>query len=99
MADGYARASGRPGIALVTTGPGATNTLTPLVEAFASSVPVMVLMSDIAAPLIGRDLGALHEVPNQIDCFRPLTRLAELVTEGRDIPTAIAGAFDLLRSG
>jgi acetolactate synthase-1/2/3 large subunit len=99
MADGYARASGRPGIVLVTTGPGATNALTPLVEAYASSVPVVVVMSDVAASLVGRDLGVLHEVPNQIDCFRPVTRMAELVTRGRDIPGAIAGAFDLLRSG
>ena len=58
MADGYARASGHVGVVLVTTGPGATNTLTPLVESYASSVPVMVLTSDIAAPLVGRDLGA-----------------------------------------
>jgi acetolactate synthase-1/2/3 large subunit len=99
MADGYARASGRPGIVLVTTGPGATNALTPLVEAYASSIPVVVIMSDIASPLVGKDLGALHEVPNQIDCFRPVCRFAEAVTELRDIPAAIAGGFDLLRSG
>jgi acetolactate synthase-1/2/3 large subunit len=99
MADGYARASGRPGVVLVTTGPGATNALTPLVESHASSVPVVLVMSDIASPLVGRDLGALHEVPNQIECFRPVCRLAEAVVEARDIPTSIAGAFDLLRSG
>ena len=99
MADGYARASGRPGVAVVTTGPGATNTLTPLVESYASSIPVMVVMSDIAGALIGRDLGVLHEVPTQIDLFRPVTRMATLVTEARDIPTTIAGAFDLLRTG
>src|SRR5467141_4473116 len=47
MADGYARASGRPGVVLVTTGPGATNTLTPLAEAYAGSSPVVILMSDV----------------------------------------------------
>src|ERR671924_702725 len=52
MADGYARASGLPGVVLVTTGPGATNALTPLVESYASSIPVVLIMSDIAAPLI-----------------------------------------------
>src|SRR6266542_1214192 len=97
MAEGYARASGQPGVVLVTTGPGATNALTPLVEAYASSTPVVVIMSDVAAALVGRDLGALHEVSNQIDCFRPVCRLAEVVSEARDIPTTIAGAFDLLR--
>src|SRR5438132_14417859 len=49
MADGYARASGRPGVVAVTTGPGATNTLTPLAEAYAGSIPVLVVMSDIPA--------------------------------------------------
>jgi acetolactate synthase-1/2/3 large subunit len=99
MADGYARSTGRPGVVVVTTGPGATNTLTPLAEAYAGSIPVVAIMSDIASNLVGRDLGALHEVPNQIDCFRPVCRLAESLATGRDIPTTIAGAFELLRTG
>jgi thiamine pyrophosphate-dependent acetolactate synthase large subunit-like protein len=99
MADGYARASGDPGVVVVTTGPGATNTLTALAESYSGSMPVVCIMSDIASDLIGRDLGALHEVPNQIDCFRSVTRWAESVPDGRSIPTAIAGAFDLLRTG
>ena len=81
MADGYARASGRPGVIVATTGPGATNVLTPLVESYAGSQPVLALVSDIPAALIGRDLGALHEVPNQIDCFRPMTRWAETMEQ------------------
>jgi len=99
MADGYARASGRPGVVLVTTGPGATNTLTPLVESYAGSQPVLVVMSDIPSPLVGRDLGALHEVPNQIDCFRPVCRWADVVRDARDIPGAVQGAFHLFRTG
>jgi acetolactate synthase-1/2/3 large subunit len=99
MADGYARASGRPGVVLVTTGPGATNTLTPLVESYAGSQPVLVVMSDIAAPLVGRNLGALHEVPNQIGCFRPVCRWADVVRDARDIPAAVQGAFHLFRTG
>jgi thiamine pyrophosphate-dependent acetolactate synthase large subunit-like protein len=98
MADGYARASGRPGVVVVTTGPGATNVLTPLVEAFASSQPILVLMSDIPAALIGKGLGALHEVPNQIDCFKPVSRWAETISEGRDIPAAVEHAFHLFRT-
>src|ERR671923_2188382 len=99
MADGYARASGEPGVVIVTSGPAATNTITPLSESYAGSVPVVVVMSDIASALVGRDLGALHEVPNQIECFRPVTRWAEALGEARAIPGAIAGAFDLLRTG
>jgi thiamine pyrophosphate-dependent acetolactate synthase large subunit-like protein len=99
MADGYARASGAPGVVVVTTGPGATNALTPLVESYAGSMPVVVVMSDVASPLVGRDIGALHEVPNQIECFRPVTRWAEAVTEAVAVPATVHGAFDLLRTG
>src|SRR5438876_3401953 len=99
MADGYARSSGRPGVVVATTGPGATNTLTPLVESYAGSQPVLVLMSDIPSALVGRDLGALHEVPNQIECFRPVCRWAEAITDGADIVGHIQGAFDLFSSG
>ncbi len=99
MADGYARASGRPGVVVVTTGPGATNVLTPLVESFAGSQPILVLMSDIPAALIGKGLGALHEVPNQIDCFKPVCRWAETIYEGRDIAAAVEHAFHLFRTG
>src|SRR6516164_5849320 len=99
MADGYARASGAPGVVVVTTGPGATNALTPLVESYAGSTPVVVVMSDVASPLVGRDFGALHEVPNQIDCFKPVTRWAEAVTEAASIPSTVHAAFDLLRTG
>src|SRR5262249_35417946 len=96
MADGYARSSGRPGVVVVTTGPGATNTLTPLAESYAGSIPVVTIMSDVASHLVGRDLGALHELPNQIDCFRPVCRMAETLRSAADIPSTIAGAFDLL---
>ena len=99
MADGYARASGTPGVVVVTSGPAATNTLTPLAESYSGSVPVFVIMSDIASALVGRDLGALHEVPNQIDCFRPVTRWAEALTETAAIPTSLAAAFELTRTG
>jgi thiamine pyrophosphate-dependent acetolactate synthase large subunit-like protein len=98
MADGYARASGKPGVVVVTTGPGATNVLTPLVESFASSQPILVLMSDIPAALIGKGLGALHEVPNQIDCFKPVCRWAETIYDGRAILAAVERAFHLFRT-
>ncbi len=99
MADGYARSSGRPGVVVVTTGPGATNTLTPLAESYSGSIPVLVLMSDIPSALIGKEVGALHEVPNQIDCFKPVCRWAETIRDGSAIPGAVQGAFHLLRTG
>ena len=99
MADGYARASGRPGVILATTGPGATNALTPLVEAYAGSQPVLLLMSDVPSALVGQGLGALHEVPDQIACFRPVSRWAEAIREAREIPGLVQGAFHLFRTG
>ena len=99
MADGYARASGEVGVVVVTTGPGATNALTPLVESYAGSVPIVLIMSDVASDLVGRDVGALHAVPNQIACFRPVTRWAEAITEAGAIAPTVSGGFDLLRSG
>ena len=98
MADGYARSSGRPGVVLVTTGPGATNVLTPLVESFADGQPVLVLMSDIPTALIGKGLGALHEVSNQIDCFKPVCSWAETIYDAREIPAAVERAFHLFRT-
>ncbi len=99
MADGYARSSGRPGVVVVTTGPGATNTLTPLAESYSSSIPVLVLMSDIPSALIGTEVGALHELPNQIDCFKPVCRWAETIRDGAALPGAVQGAFHLFRTG
>ena len=99
MADGYARSSGRPGVIVVTTGPGATNALTPLVESHAGSQPVLLVMSDIPSALVGQDMGALHEVPNQIECFRPVSRWADALRSGAEIPGAVQGAFHLFRTG
>ena len=99
MADGYARSSGRVGVVVVTTGPGSTNVLTPLAESYAGSQPIVVVTSDVTSADLGREVGALHEVPNQIDCFRPVTRMAEVAACAADIPTTLAGMFELLRTG
>jgi len=99
MADGYARSSGRVGVVVVTTGPGSTNVLTPLAESYAGSQPIVVITSDVVSTDVGREVGGLHEVVNQIDCFRPVTRMAETLTRAADVPTTIAGAFELLRTG
>lgn len=65
MANGYARASGRVGVAFVITGPGLTNTLTAMAQARADSVPMLVVSSVNALPSLGMGLGYLHELPDQ----------------------------------
>src|SRR4051794_34513097 len=75
-ADGYARATGRLGVAVVTTGPGAANTLGAVGEAMASRTPLLVVATDI--PTSGRregvHRGMLHELPGQADLFAPVTK-------------------------
>jgi acetolactate synthase-1/2/3 large subunit len=94
-ADGYARVTGRPGVALVTTGPGAANTLGAVGEAWASRSPVVVIATDIPTGLRreGVHRGALHEVPDQAALFGPVTKEALRVERAEDIAPAVARAL------
>ena len=93
-ADGYARASGRVGVALVTTGPGAANTLGAVGEAWASGSPVVVVATDIPAALRrpGVYRGVLHETTDQAAMFAPVTKATVRVTATAEIPGALAMA-------
>ena len=90
MADGYARASGRPGVALVISGPGATNALTAIGQAYADSIPVLMLSSDCASYTLGKGWGCLHEVPGLTDATAPLTAFsATAMTPAVMAPSAL----------
>src|SRR5215510_11259665 len=65
MADGYARVSGKPGVAFVITGPGLTNMITAMAQARADSVPMLVISGVNTLPSLGKGLGYLHELPDQ----------------------------------
>src|SRR5579875_1918358 len=65
MADAYARTSGRLGVGLTSTGPGAGNSVTALLEAFDANSPVLMLTGQIPTRFLGRQKGSLHEAPNQ----------------------------------
>ena len=91
MADGYARVSGRPGVALVITGPGVTNALTALAQARADSVPVLLVSGVNARGTIGQGLGFLHEMPDQAGMVRslcPTFRVTEPAALGRCLAQA-----------
>ena len=94
-ADGYARTTGRAGVALVTTGPGAANTLGAVGEAWASRTPVVVIATDVPTGLRreGVHRGMLHEVPDQAGLFRPVTKLALRVERAADVGDAVALAL------
>lgn len=99
MADGYARASGTLGVVLTTTGPGASNVATPLAEAYASSVPLLLLASQIEAAYVGRGHGALHEYPDQLGLLRTLTGFATRVDRPEAIVPTLLDAVRRLALG
>jgi acetolactate synthase-1/2/3 large subunit len=90
MADGYARVSGRPGVALVITGPGLTNALTAMAQARADSIPILVISGVNARDTLGRGLGFLHELPDQ----RALAAQVTLESIRVEAPAEVAGAVD-----
>ena len=93
MADGYARATGEPGVALVITGPGLTNTLTPMAQARADSVPMIVVSGVNARPSLGRGLGFLHELPDQRGVARLVALRSERIETATDVVPMVADAF------
>ena len=74
MADGYSRVSGKPGVALVVPGVGLYNAASGMATAYARSSPILVIAGQIPRERIGKDLGAVHEIMNQSDVVRPVTK-------------------------
>ncbi|XOV79818.1 MAG: acetolactate synthase 3 large subunit [Aestuariibacter sp.] len=96
MADGYARSTGETGTVLVTSGPGATNTLTGIATAYMDSIPMVVLSGQVPSMHIGED--AFQET-DMVGCSRPIVKHSFLVKKPEDIPIAIAKAYYIANSG
>ena len=99
MADGYARTSSKPGVALVVPGVGLYNAASGLATAYARSSPVLVIAGQVPRPQIGKNIGAVHEVLDQSDTVRNVTKWRRSVSRPREIPAAVAEAFRQMRSG
>jgi acetolactate synthase I/II/III large subunit len=95
-ADGYARATGKVGVAIATSGPGATNTVTGIATAYMDSVPIVIITGQVPTPLIGND--AFQEV-DIIGITRPCTKHNFLVKDVRELPTIMKKAFYIARTG
>ena len=95
-ADGYARAYGRVGVCLVTSGPGATNTVSGIASAYVDSVPLVILTGQVPTHLIGND--AFQEV-DIVGITRPCTKHNYLLKRGEDLPKTLKEAFHIARSG
>ena len=96
MADGYARASGKPGVALVTSGPGATNTITGIATAYMDSIPMVVISGQVPSEFIGSDM--FQEV-DMVGISRPIVKHSFLVKRAQDIPAVFKKAFYLAQTG
>ena len=96
MADGYARVSGKVGCALVTSGPGATNTVTAIATAYMDSIPMVVITGQVISPLIGSD--AFQEV-DTVGITRPIVKHSFLCQNALDIPKYLREAFYLASTG
>ncbi len=95
-ADGYARATGKPGVVLVTSGPGATNAITGIATAFMDSIPMVVISGQVAKHLIGTD--AFQET-DMIGISRPIVKHSFTVHSAENIPEIVKQAFHIATSG
>ncbi|EII2401541.1 acetolactate synthase 3 large subunit [Vibrio parahaemolyticus] len=96
MADGYARATGKPGVVLVCSGPGATNTITGIATAYMDSIPMIVISGNVPNSLIGND--AFQEC-DIVGVSRPVVKHSFLVKKAEDIPETIKKAFYISTTG
>ena len=99
MADGFARASGRPGVCFVITGPGVTNMATPLGQAFADSVPMLLISSAPPRETLGKGWGMLHEISDQASVTAPITAFSATAMHPGEVPDLIGQAFGLFAAG
>jgi acetolactate synthase I/II/III large subunit len=96
MAEGFAHATGRPGVCMVTSGPAATNVVTPLCDAYMDSVPMVCITGQVPFAAIGTD--AFQEC-DTVGITRSVTKHNELITEAQDIPLMVRQAFHLATTG
>ena len=96
MADGYARATGKPGVVLVTSGPGATNAITGIATAYMDSIPMIVISGQVPTDLIGTD--AFQET-DMVGISRPVVKHSFMVKNAAEIPLVVKKAFYIATSG
>ena len=99
MADGYARVTGKVGVAMVVPGPGALNAGAGLGTAYASSSPVLLISGQILRDSLGKREGQLHEIEDQLDVFKPITKWNHRVTRVEEVPEAVHEAMRQLKTG
>jgi acetolactate synthase-1/2/3 large subunit len=99
MADGYARASGKPGVALVVPGAGVYNAASGLANAYARSSPVLLIAGQVPRGAIGKNIGVVHEIADQPGAVRSVTKWQRQAMRPREVPDAVFEAFRQMRTG
>ena len=99
MADGYARVTGKPGVAVIVPGVGIYNAGSGLATAYARSSPVLLLAGQVPRAQIGKGMDGLHEIEDQIDLVKPITKWRKSIMRPREAPLAVNEAFKQMRSG
>ena len=99
MADGYARVTGKPGVAVIVPGVGIYNAGSGLATAYARSSPVLLLAGQVPRAQIGKALDGLHEIEDQIDLAKPITKWRTSIMRPHEAPAAVNEAFRQMRSG
>ncbi len=96
MADGYARATGRPGVVMVTSGPGATNAITGIATAYMDSIPLVVISAQVPSDLIGTDS---FQETDMVGISRPVVKHSFLVRSAEEIPEVVKKSFYIATTG
>ncbi len=99
MADGYARVSGKPGVCFTITGPGLTNIVTAMGQAYGDSVALLVISSQNRLGEAGSGRGFLHELPNQLALASGVAALCFAIGKPAELPAALEQAFAMFASG
>ncbi len=99
MADGYARAGNRAGVAMVVPGPGVYNAGGGLSTAYSASSPVLLVAGQIPRDMIGKDIGGLHEINDQLAAVEPVTKWRKRVLWPKEVPGALHEAFRQMKTG
>jgi acetolactate synthase-1/2/3 large subunit len=99
MADGYARSTGKIGVALVVPGPGAYNAAAAMATAYAASSQVMLIVGQIDSSVIGKDTGALHDIHDQLEFMRPVVKWGARTVDPKEVPSLVHEAVRQLRTG
>ncbi|MBC2655899.1 5-guanidino-2-oxopentanoate decarboxylase [Pseudomonas sp. MSSRFD41] len=99
MADGYARTSGKPGVCFIITGPGMTNITTAMGQAYADSIPMLVISSVQTRSQLGGGRGKLHELPNQSALVGGVAAFSHTLMCADELPVVLARAFALFQAG